>query len=72
MRTFISLIMGLGIGAGLGAVLITLFSPVSAYEFRASLKAHYEQALEAGRKASTERRVELEKELQEMREPNNS
>ncbi len=72
MRKFISLIMGLGIGAGLGAVLITLFSPVSADEFRASLKAHYEHALEAGRKASTERRVELEKELQEMREPNNS
>ena len=68
MRKFVSLLLGLGIGAGLGALLITFFSPVSSDEFRANLKTHYENALAAGRKASTKRREELEKELQDMRE----
>jgi len=68
MRKFISLVVGLLIGGGLGALLITLFSPVSADEFRANLKEHYDRALEAGRKASAKRRAELEQELQSLRE----
>jgi gas vesicle protein len=66
MRKFTSLIIGLFIGGGVGALLIILFSPVSADEFRANLKAHYERALQAGREASAKRRAELEAELQAM------
>lgn len=67
MRKFVSLLAGLGIGSALGALLIALFSPVTSDEFRAHLKAHYEQALEEGRKASAARRTELEQELHNMK-----
>lgn len=68
MRKFVSLLAGLGIGSAIGAILIALFSPVTADEFRDNLKAHYERAMEAGRKASATRRAELEQELQEMKD----
>lgn len=66
MRKFISLLIGLVIGGGLGALLITFFSPVSSDEFRANLKAHYERALKSAREASAKRQAELEAELQAM------
>lgn len=62
MRKFLSLLLGLGIGALIGALLVTFFSPLSSEEFR----EHYQRALAAGRKASAERREELEKELADM------
>lgn len=68
MRKFISLLVGLGIGASLGAILITLFSPISSDEFRANLKDHYDRAMQAGREASVKRQLELEQELQGMRD----
>ena len=68
MRKLASLLVGLGIGVLLGAVLAVLFSPVSADEFRANLQAHYQRSLAAGRRASAERRAELEKELGDLRE----
>lgn len=67
MRKFLSLIAGLSLGAVIGALLATFFSPVSADEFQANLHSHYQRALEAGRAASTKRRAELEKELAELR-----
>ncbi len=68
MRKFLSLLFGLGIGAAIGALIVTFFSPVSSDEFRTNCEAHYQRALEAGRKASTERREELEEELSELRQ----
>lgn len=62
MRKFFSLLVGLGIGAAIGALLVAFFSPLSSAE----LRAHYERALAAGRTASEKRREELEKELAEL------
>ena len=67
MRKFFSLLLGLGFGAVIGALLVTFFSPVSSDEFRENWETHYRRAREAGRKASAERRAELENELEEMR-----
>ncbi len=67
MRKFLSLLVGLSIGAVIGALLATFFSPVSSDEFQANLKSHYQRALEAGREASARRRAELEEELGELR-----
>ena len=67
MRKFLSMLFGLSIGAAIGALLVTFFSPVSSSEFRDNLEAHYQRALEAGRKASSERRADLEQELDELR-----
>ncbi len=62
MRKFLSMLFGLGIGAAIGALLVAFFSPLSSDEWR----AHYERALAAGRKASAERRSELEQELADL------
>ena len=67
MRKFLSLLFGLSIGAAIGALLVTFFSPVSAEEFRQNWRARYQRALAAGRKANAERRAELEKELEDLR-----
>ena len=67
MRKFLSLLFGMSFGALLGALLVTFFSPVSSSEFRENWQAHYDRALAAGRKASTDRRAELEQELRELR-----
>lgn len=66
MRKFLSLLAGLIIGAGIGALLAAFFSPVTADELQANLHSHYQRALEAGRKASDKRRAELEEELGEL------
>ncbi|MCY4071466.1 MAG: hypothetical protein OXG60_09205 [Chloroflexi bacterium] len=68
MRRFLSLFFGLGFGAVLGALLVTFFSPVSSTEFRENWQQHYRRALAAGRRASSERRSELERELSELRD----
>lgn len=67
MRKFISLLLGLSIGAAIGALLATFFSPVSSEEFQTKLHSHYQRALKAGRDASAKRRAELEEELGELR-----
>jgi len=68
MRKFLSFAIGIGLGALLGAALVALFSPVAGADFRANLRRHYEEALVAARKASTEKRREIETELERMRE----
>lgn len=67
MRKFLSLLVGMSIGGVIGALLAAFFSPITADELRASLQSHYQRALAAGRKASAERRAELEEELRELR-----
>ena len=64
MRKMTSLLIGLMLGIALGAVLTALFSPMSSGE----LRAHYQRALAAGRRASAARRAELEEELRGLRE----
>ena len=68
MRKFLSLLFGMSFGALLGALLVTFFSPVSSTEFRENWQAHYDRALAAGRKASSDRRAELEQELRDLRD----
>ena len=68
MRKFFSLLVGMSLGAVIGALLVTFFSPVSSDEFRENWDAHYERAVEAGRAASAKRRAELEEELEELRQ----
>lgn len=74
MRRLLSYVIGIGLGAGVGMLLVTFFSPVSGADLRNKLRQHYDDALAAARKAAAEKRAELEKELEEMknREPGNS
>ncbi|MEL7436004.1 MAG: hypothetical protein AAFN11_18815 [Chloroflexota bacterium] len=66
MKRLLSLLLGLCGGALAAIIVVTLFSPVSGDELRENLKEHYDNALEAARKAADERRQELEDELAEM------
>lgn len=68
MRRFLNLFFSLGLGAIAGAFLVTFFSPVTSAELRENWQQHYRRALAAGRRASAERRSELERELSDLRD----
>ena len=63
MRKILSLMLGLGLGAAIGVLVVTLFAPTSGEQLVANLKAGWEETLAAARIASAERRQELEAEL---------
>ena len=67
MNKLISLVIGLGIGAAVGAVLVLMFAPVSGDTLVKNLKAGYAETLEEARTASETRRKELESELKARR-----
>ena len=67
MNKLISLAVGLGIGALLGAALVLLFAPVSGETLVKNLKAGYAETLEEARDAAEARRKELEGELKARR-----
>lgn len=66
MRKFLSLLVGLGVGWAIGALLVTFFAPFTSDELRENWHGHYERALAAGREASAKRRSELERELKAL------
>lgn len=72
MRKITSWLAGLAIGGGLSAVLVALFVPQSSKDVRQHLRDSYEAAMAEARRASTERRAELEAELEAMRSGQNN
>lgn len=66
MRKLFSFIVGIGLGAALGVVLVALFAPQSGEAFRLRLRQHTQAALQAARQASAAKRAELEAELQRV------
>lgn len=67
MRKLFSFIVGIGLGAALAVVLVALFAPKTGEAFRAQVRQHAQNALEAARQASAAKRAELEAELQRPR-----
>ncbi len=67
MNKLVSLAVGFGIGAVIGAALVLLFSPASGETVVKSLKAGYAETLEEARTAAEVRRRELEAELKARR-----
>jgi gas vesicle protein len=66
MRKLMILILGLVIGAALGAALVALLAPAGD-ELMTNLKRGFAESMEEARKASDERRTELETELAHVR-----
>ncbi len=67
MRKVLSLLVGLGVGAALGVLLVALFSPVSGAQLRANLRQLLLEAVQAAREAQAAKRAELEQQLAEIR-----
>jgi gas vesicle protein len=63
MRKLLSLLVGFGVGAGIGVLLVMLLVPQSSDQLIASLKRGWEETMTEARKASQERRIELQAEL---------
>lgn len=66
MQKLLSWMLGLGLGAAVGAILVLLFAPASGQEIMALLRESYQATLKEARKANAERRAELEAELARM------
>jgi gas vesicle protein len=63
MRKLLSWMLGIGLGATVGVILVMLFAPASGQEMLSQLKRGWQGTLAEARKANTERRAELEAEL---------
>ncbi len=67
MNKLISLAIGFGIGALIGALLVVMFAPVSGETLVKNLKEGYAETMEEARDAAEIRRKELEAELKARR-----
>ena len=70
MRKIVSLAIGFGLGAAVGAAMVMLFSPTSGEELVDNIKRGYAETMAEARKASAIRRAELESQLAQMRSNN--
>lgn len=66
MKKILSWLIGLSLGAAVGALLIMIFVPETGEQITARIKQGYQATLQEARKASAVRRQELEAELAEM------
>lgn len=66
MRTLLSWIIGFTLGAALGATLVMLFAPTSGEQLVGRLKSGWEETMAEARRASEQRRQELEAELAQL------
>ncbi len=63
MRKLMSLMIGFGVGAGIGAALVMLFAPEAGEKVIAELKRGWAETMAEARLASQQRRADLEAQL---------
>lgn len=66
MLKIVSWIAGFSIGAAVAGVVVMLFVPETGEQITARLKAGYDETMEEARRATEQRRAELEGELATM------
>ena len=69
MDKFVRFVVGLLLGAVVGAGLVVLFAPQSGEELRQCIRDRVEEILEEGQMAAEERRVELMAQFEELKQP---
>lgn len=69
MRKFFGFLMGTIMGALVGATLALLLAPGSGEELRAQIRQRFEALQEELGEAASTRRLELEKQLSDLRQP---
>lgn len=66
MRKLILFVIGLSMGAAIGAALVMLLTPASGQDMRDGARQHFRQALDESARAAAKRRTELENEFAAM------
>lgn len=66
MRKLILFVIGLSMGAAIGAALVMLLTPASGQDMRDGAREHFRQALDESARAAAKRRTELENEFATM------
>jgi gas vesicle protein len=69
MRKFFGFLMGTVMGALVGATVALLLAPESGEELRESIRQRFEALRDELGEAATTRRIELEKQLSNLRQP---
>ena len=69
MRSVFSFLIGILAGAFIGGLLAILFAPASGEELRAQMQERAQYIQSEVRRAASERRAELERQLAELRAP---
>ncbi len=69
MRRMFNFLLGAGIGALVGATIAVLLAPSSGDDLRAEVRARFGRFRNELREAASQRREELERQLQRMRLP---
>lgn len=67
MRKLLSLMIGFGLGAAVGAALVMLFAPQAGDRLVEELRRGFNETLAEARQASQQRRAELEAQLAALR-----
>jgi gas vesicle protein len=67
MNKLFGLVFGFGLGAAIGAVMVMIFAPTTGDQLVVNLKRGWQESMQEARKASQQRRQELEAELARMR-----
>ena len=66
MQKILAFMAGAMCGAIVGAVAVLVLTPASGAEMRDQARQRMDKVVEEGRKAATERRAELERQLRQM------
>lgn len=67
MKGFLNFIHGAIWGSAIGAAVIILVAPMSGKQLQKKIKDHINYVIEEGERAAEARRLELEKQFEEMR-----
>ena len=68
MRKLFMFLIGLMLGALVGAAIATLLAPDSGESTRGQIQGRVQQVIDEGKRAAAERRLELESELEQLKQ----
>lgn len=69
MRRFFSFVLGVAGGAVVGATLAILLAPASGQDLRSEIRSRFKRFGDELQDAATQRRTELERQLETLRNP---
>ncbi len=68
MRKLFMFLLGFLLGAAIGAAIATLLAPDSGEATRGQIQGRVQQIIDEGKRAAADRRVELESELDQLKQ----